>query len=143
MTDPFIRSEIRTAARKRRLGPDAACSACGGSENLRRQAGGEFLCYVCRRIRGGATPVERHHLAGRANLGGVLIDLRANDHATVTEIGLRLGTDLWPAAGDDPLLQLAHLLAGLAALLVLVAEWLLAHAGALAGGPVRPFPVVA
>jgi hypothetical protein len=67
----------------------------------------------------------------------------------VTELRLRLGLDTWPPANGDPLLVLAHLLAGVGTILVLVAEWTVLYAQALAdqlATPAvgsRPFPVVA
>jgi hypothetical protein len=117
---------LRRESRKRLL-TGVACEACGTTMHVSLNSG-RALCYACRRAAGGARPVERDHIAGRANLGGLLIDLRANDHRTVTELRLRMGVDAWPPAAGDPLLVLAHVLAGLASLLFLFAHWLVALA---------------
>jgi hypothetical protein len=125
-----------------------ACEACRTIVHVSR-SGGRALCYACRRTGGGAGETERDHVAGRANLGGLVVDLRANDHRTVTELRLRMGVDTWPPAEGDPLLVLAHVLAGLGSLLFLFAEWLVALAadvtarlgtGVWAAAP--PMPVV-
>lgn len=149
MYDPEITTLSRDARRRRRLPPDAACATCGGREHLRRLKDGRVLCYADIRAEGGAVPDEADHPAGRANLGGLVVHLRANDHRTVTEIRLRLGIDGWPPAEGDPLLTCAHLIAGLATLLLLVAETLvdLAHHAADRFGPspwdgARPAPVI-
>jgi hypothetical protein len=124
MTDPDIAVLACTARRARRLPPDAACDACGIKRHLRVRAG-RVLCYACRRRLTGAGPTERDHVAGRLNMGGLLVDLRPNDHRTVTDLRLRMGIDAWPLADGDPLRTLAHVLAGIASLLFLYAEWLL------------------
>jgi hypothetical protein len=125
MTDPDIDVLARDARRARRLPRDASCGTCRTTRHLANREG-RVLCYACRR--GGAGTTELDHVAGRANLGGLLVVLRRNDHRTVTELRLRLGLDQWPAAEGDPLLTLAHVLAGLASLLFLYAEWLVALA---------------
>jgi hypothetical protein len=144
--DPDI-TTLRLASRTR-LPSGVACEACLTTRHV-SLSGGRALCYACRRATGGAKSLERDHLAGRANLGGLVVDLRANDHRTVTELRLRMGVDTWPPAEGDPLLTLAHVLAGFASLLFLFAQWLVAlaadatirlGAGAWAGAP--PAPVV-
>jgi hypothetical protein len=149
MSDPNIDALAREATRARRLARDARCETCRTTRHL-TERDGHVLCYACRRAEGGAGPTELDHVAGRANLGGLLVALRQNDHRSVTELRLRLGLDLWPPAEGDPLLTLAHVLAGLASLLFLYAEWLVALAGDLSRrlGPGRwegapPAPVVA
>ena len=144
MNDPDIRTIVRQERRRADIGAGDACASCGGLAHLLRQPDGSVLCYADRRARAGLSTVEEHHVAGRRNLGGLTVDLRSNDHATVTEILRRLGVDDWPPADGEPLAMLAHLLVGIGALLVLAAEWLLEVATARRdanGG--RPFPVVA
>lgn len=145
--DPDIASVTREARRARRLPVGSTCDTCHIANHLSLRPDGGVLCYACVRAARGAGPTELDHVAGRANLGGLLVTLRANDHRTVTETRLRLGFDTWPTAGDDPLLTLAHLLAGLASLLILLAEWLVALAadvsmrlgpGAWEGAPLGP-----
>lgn len=146
--DPDVTSIVRATRRRWRVPEGATCRTCGGLRHLRLYTDGRVLCYGCRQAERGARPTERDHVAGRENLGGLTVALLANDHRTVTELRLRLGLDAWPPADGDPLLVLAHMLAGLGTLLILVAEWLVEHARAVAGqlaGPVagtRPFPVV-
>ena len=145
MSDPDIRNLTRSATRRRRAPNQATCAACGTSIHLRQLRDGRVLCYQDLRRELGAGAVEEDHIAGRQNLSGITVALLANDHRTITEIRMRLGTDSWRPATGDPLTQLAHLLAGIASLLVLLGEWLLDHVddGRGSGLGVRPFPVVA
>ncbi len=124
MPDPELDAVARAARRRRRLPPDAACAVCGGRRHLAPAPDDRVLCYACRRAAQGAGPTEADHPAGRRNLGGLVVSLRANDHRTVTELRTRIGIDEWPDAEGDPLLTVAHFLAGMATLLLLVAEWL-------------------
>jgi len=124
MDDPEIRSLTREARRHRRLAPHAACDECGTTRHLAEHAG-RVLCYGCLQVARGRGPAELDHVAGQKNLGGLLVWLRNNDHRTVTEIRLQLGIDTWPDADGDPLVTLAHVLAGLASLLFLLAQWLI------------------
>jgi hypothetical protein len=131
MGDPDIDALVRERRQLRDARRVARCERCRDPRHLATTPAGETLCYACRRLETGGSAVERDHVAGRANLGGLLVDLRANDHRTVTDIRLRLAMDEWPAAAGDPLLVLAHVLGGLASLLFLFAEWLVALAGEL------------
>lgn len=138
-----LRLESRT-----RLPAGVACSACRTTDHVSLSRG-RALCYACQRVENGTGATERDHVAGRANLGGLVVDLRANDHRTVTELRLRMGVDTWPPAEGDPLLVLAHVLAGLASLLFLFAQWLVALAadatvrlGAAGWEGAPPAPVV-
>ncbi len=124
MHDPDLDALAREARHKRRLPPDAACATCQTTRHLKASPDGRVLCYGCRRAEAGACEVEEDHVAGRANVGGLVVRLRPNDHRTVTELRTQLGVDAWPDADGDPLLVLAHFLAGLATLLVLLAAWL-------------------
>lgn len=126
MGDPDVDALVRERRQIHRVRDDARCARCSGGRHLSRASDGRLLCYACRRLETGGAAVERDHVAGRANLGGLLIDLRAKDHRTVTEMRARLGITDWPRADGDPLLVLAHVLAGIASLLVLFAEWLIA-----------------
>jgi hypothetical protein len=131
MSDPTIAALAREARRDRLLPRDARCETCRTTRYLADDAG-RVLCYACRRGEAGARPTELDHVAGRRNLGGLIVELRQNDHRAVTELRQRLGIDEWPAAEGDPLLTLAHVLAGFASLLFLYAEWLVALAADLA-----------
>ncbi len=147
MSDPEIDALARAARRRRRLPPGAACATCAGTDHLSTRPDGRVLCYAHLREEGGASTVEEDHVAGRENLGGLGVKLRANDHRTVTEWRERLGIDDWPSADGDPLLIAAHLLAGIGTLLILVAQWLVAlaadaatrlGAGGWQGAPAAP-----
>jgi hypothetical protein len=124
MPDHEIDALARAAHRRRRLPPDAVCATCATSEQLSRRPDGRVLCYADLRVETGASPVEEDHIAGRVNLGGLVVRLRANDHRTVTELRTQLGADEWPRADGDPLLTLAHFLHGLGTLLIVLARWL-------------------
>ena len=124
MSDHEIDALARAARRTRRLPPDAACATCATIDQLSRRPDGRVLCYAHLREEAGAGPVEEDHIAGRENLGGLVVRLRANDHRSVTELRTQLGGDEWPSADGDPLLTLAHFLHGLGTLLIIMARWL-------------------
>jgi hypothetical protein len=125
VADPDIDALAREAIRERRLPDNASCATCGVRSHLSHAPDGRVLCYGHRRDEAGAGPTEADHLAGRRNLGGVTVPLRANDHREVTELRLRVGLDEWPDAEGDPVRQLGHLLAGLGTLLLLLGRWLM------------------
>ena len=124
MSDPEIAALLREARRKRRRDPSAACALCGIAKHLSPCAEGRTLCYADLLEERGLAPVELDHVAGRRNLGGLRVTLRANEHRTVTEWRLLLGIEDWPDARGDPLLLAAHIVAGIATILLLVAAWL-------------------
>jgi hypothetical protein len=111
--DPELRAEATRIKRIRRFPPDATCEECGTLEHLAWTQDGGIRCY--RHIRPGV----------EANFESLTVRLDANAHRRVTEIRAMLGIDRWPPGGDGPLVGLAHLLAGLGSLLVVIAEWLL------------------
>jgi len=115
---------LREARRTRRRDPSAACAVCGIAKHLSPRADGRTLCYADLQKERGLAAVELDHVAGRRNLGGLLVTLLANDHRTVTEWRLLLGIEDWPDANGDPLLLAAHIVAGIATILLLVAAWL-------------------
>jgi hypothetical protein len=127
VADPEIAMLARNARRDRNIPHGAVCDGCQTTIHLKLRDG-RILCYACRRAKVGAGPTERDHIAGRINLGGLVADLRLNPHRTVTELRNRMGTEEWPPADGDPLLTLAHVLAGIASLLFLFADWLIALA---------------
>ncbi len=114
--DPTVDLAIRRA----RARQDRRCTRCGTARPL----GGGDLCYECSRIDKGLSGTEQDHLAGRVAWGSLEVRLRANDHRTVSELRSVLGFDRLPEVGDDPLLLLAHLLAGIATLFGLLVEYL-------------------
>lgn len=149
MSDSELEALARSARRRERLGADARCGVCGTDRHPVRRPDGRVLCYEDSLAERDMRVSESHHVAGRANVGGLLVELWANDHRTVTELSQRLGVGDWPDADGDPLLILAHFLAGLATLLALVAEWLVDIAayvadslGAEGWDGVRRLPIV-
>jgi hypothetical protein len=134
VNNPEVDAPVGERRQARRVPRDASCSVCGETRHLTRPPGINILCYACRAAADGRAAVERDHMAGVANVGGLLIDLRANDHRTVTDIRRLLGIDDWPAAEGDPLLVLAHVIAGFGTVLILLALWLVAFAAHAANG---------
>lgn len=126
--DRSVEGAIRRS--RARLGQHR-CSECGAGRHVQGGPDGD-LCYECRRSRRGLPAWEADHLAGRATWGSLTVRLRGNDHRSASELRAVLGFDSLPAAEDDPLLLLAHLLAGIATLLALVVEYLVEWAATLA-----------
>jgi hypothetical protein len=128
MDAPEIDALVREQRQLRRVRRDARCETCRDHRHLIATDNERTLCYACLRAEHGARPMELDHPAGRRNLIDFVVPLRPNDHRTVTEWRTCLGIDDWPDAGADPLRLCAHVIAGLATLLLLIAEWLLAIA---------------
>lgn len=87
--------------------------------------------------------VEVHHIAGRATLAGMTVPFTEAAHRDSTDLQRILGVFDLPPADGDPLLLLAHVLTGIAVLLIVFGRWLVDYvaARAQAGAP-PPFPVV-
>ena len=128
MSDPELDALARAARRARRMPPDAACATCTTREHLSVRPDGRVLCYADLQAERGVSTVEGDHLAGRANVADAITPLLANSHRTVTDWRRVVGVDDWPHANGDPLLVAAHLLAGLALHLLLIARWFVALA---------------
>jgi hypothetical protein len=121
--DAELRAIARTESRARRLPADAKCDGCQGREALSPRPDGRILCYECQLIEAGKAPVEADHVAGRAN-SPLTVPLPANFHRSVTEFRDRNGVGQWPAADGNPLIAVAHFVAGLAAYLWAIATYL-------------------
>jgi hypothetical protein len=134
-------SELATRAkRERRLPRGASCAVCGAREQLGIGQTGDVRCYS--HLTSEAGRVELDHWLGSVTSPRTVIPLEGNAHRRVTDIRRAIGLDDLPPADGDPLLLLAHILGGVAALLVLVAEWIVDHVVATgAGVPSPPFPV--
>ncbi len=119
--DP-LKSAARTAARAKKLGPDAACALCWTTTPA-------ALTAVNR------TLLERHHVAVRANDPELTVPLCRNCHVTVTERQREVGAVLTPPS--TILHQVAAALASLAAFFLSLGErcaaWAAALSGAIAG----------
>lgn len=125
MHDNDLAALARRARKAQRLPRGASCEACGTPSHVASRPDGRVLCYACLLRETGSSGVEEDHLAGRRNLGGLVVRLDANAHREITELRLQLGLGDWPDADGDPLRLLAHFLGGLATLLVVLARWLL------------------
>lgn len=123
MSDPEIDALVREARARRHADEFGPCGICGGTGWLLETAHGT-RCYEHRL--GPDAIVERDHAAGAANLPSLTVALRGNVHRRATEIRLALGTNGWPNANGDPILEAAHLIAGLLSYLALIVEWLVA-----------------
>lgn len=139
-----LKAATAAARRRRRVPAGSICARCGSGDHLVLAPDGQILCYADRRAETGIRPFEEDHIAGIVNVGGVVIRLHPNAHRTVTELRSTLGMDDWPRADGEPLLVLAHALAGIATLLWLAALWLLElsqAAGNQGDPPPPPFVV--
>ncbi len=77
MPDHDLDALARATRQRRRLPPDAACATCGETRHLSTRPDGRVLCYGCLRREGGASSTEEDHFAGRGNLPGLTVTLRA------------------------------------------------------------------
>ena len=110
--------DLRRAAARRRLGPDARCKTCGEADELALVTA--VLCYACKARQAGRRDVERHHVAGKNN-DPFTVDLPANDHRVMT------GAQDWPSRtlinpDSSPLLRAAAWIRGVLDLLRLVID---------------------
>lgn len=124
--DPELRAESNRVKRIRRFPPGSCCEVCGLTQPLVWTQDGSIRCYA--HVRGADSATEADHIAGRANFGSLTVRLDANAHRRITELRAMLGMDDWPPAAAGPLEGLAHLLAGIGSLLIILSEWLLALA---------------
>lgn len=143
MNDPEIRMLVRKARQTRRVRGAKACDECGADVQLKLLPDGRVVCYACLQAARGHPKTEDDHVAEEANLGGFKAALLLNDHRTITEYRSRLGVDDWPNADGDWRLLVAHVVAGLASYLFLIAAWVVDFVAAEATGrAARPFPIV-
>src|ERR1700730_10840912 len=119
--------QLRAIARKQRrelsIPADATCIRCGSGESLSRGHDGTIHCYACQLLEAGKVPIERDHIAGRAN-SSATIDLRANEHRWMSEFRTANGIDDWPKADGNPAVATGHFLAGIAGIILLIGRWL-------------------
>ena len=139
--DRQLREIANVAKQRRRLPANATCATCQLTVRLSRSRDGQIHCY--RHLDPDRAPIERDHWAGHGVLPGALIPLEANAHRAITDLRRAMGVDELPLPDGDPLVLLARLVAGIASLLMLFAQWLAAYAAATrAGLPPPEFPVV-
>jgi hypothetical protein len=77
---------LRLSRRFGHLRPNSECTLCGyrGIWALFEKSDG-MICYECRCLKRGKTPVERHHIYGREN-GPETIPLPGNFHRLLTDL---------------------------------------------------------
>lgn len=144
INDAALSHLVAVARRRSRTPAGSSCSICGHRDHLTQLSDGDIRCYSHRSQETGV--VELDHFAGRATLPRTVIALDGNAHRRVTEIRRLTGMDDFPMAAGDPILTLAHLLAGIASLFLLFAAWLVEYASFAAGqlnGTPPVFPVQA
>jgi hypothetical protein len=136
--DRILREIANAEKRARQLPAGAVCVECGAQAQL-AIVGDEVRCYA--HLAASSAQAETHHLALRANLGGLTVDLEPNAHRNVTDLQRKVGALDLPPADGDPLLLLGAFLIGVGLLLVVLGFWLFAY---VAGGPggAPPFPLV-
>lgn len=145
MSDTGLRHASDQEVRRRCLPNDARCAVCATTRQLTRRTDGTVVCYG--HLDGPDLATELDHVAGEANMPSLTIEADANAHRRVEELRRLFGKYEWPDAGEDPLLRLAHLLAGVLTWGLVLCQWLVAVAGWLANelGPrwwesAPPFP---
>lgn len=112
--DP-IRAEQRKATAQRRVGLGAYCASCGESRPEALIVGSKpMTCAMCKRIMKGMDPLDKHHIAGKAN-SPITIKIPVNDHRAI----LSVAQYEWPRKtlenpNGDPLLARAAILRGIA-----------------------------
>lgn len=113
---------IAREGRKRdRLGQYAACEDCGEADpralHQDRQAAKDangtdtVRCVECRLLAHDGVPIERHHLAGRAN-DPVTVPIPANEHAVLSDLQLAWPRETLRNPDGSPLLKAAASLRG-------------------------------
>src|SRR5215207_10054283 len=108
-----INRAARTTARTSRLGMNARCHQCGWTDPMALTRGEiGILCYECLAIAQGRTPVEAHHVLGRAN-DATTIPVPGNLHRHLSEQQRDWPDDLRNHPYRDPLLWIATALLSL------------------------------
>jgi hypothetical protein len=75
----------RLLTHNQRFPPGAACHRCGWADVRALVAGSKpFTCYACRRERLGKPRTEGHHVGGRNNPFGRVVDVDANVHRVLS-----------------------------------------------------------
>ncbi len=139
-TKSTLRAAANEEVRAQRLPEGARCAICRTDRSL-VLVGPSIRCYAHRRST--VRAVEAHHLAGAANLPGLVAPYAANAHREFHDWERALGLDELPPAGGEPLLLLAHVLKGIGLLVLQLSHWLAAYLAAREqGGDGPEFPLV-
>ncbi len=100
--------------RRRQLGAwEPSCRSCGESDPLALSGlHPEIHCYECLAMEQGRSPVEGHHVAGRANDSSTVVDLPGNDHRVASAAQAQWDMDTLRNSDGSPLLQAAAAIRG-------------------------------
>jgi hypothetical protein len=114
---------LRDDSRSRRMGEDAHCSQCGypDADALQRQ-GHTCLCYECARLGEGQSPIEGHHVLGKAN-SEETVPMPGNIHRWLSERQRDWPEELRHNVWHDPLLTIAGALRAITHF----AAWIMRH----------------
>lgn len=111
--DDPIRARARKTVAARHVGVGAKCSQCGESRPEALIATRTpMICAECDRLQHGQSPIDRHHVAGKAN-SPVTIAFPANDHrAELSEAQRHWPADTLRNPDGSPLLAAAAWIRG-------------------------------
>jgi hypothetical protein len=125
MSDDTLKSLQRRAVRKRRFPPGARCHRCGESNlNALIETSNPIICTACSKEQKGVTPVEGHHVAGRANDPTFIVQANANVHRTISDMQGDWPEDALRNRNGNLLTKLEAGLRGIADLLTVAIDWL-------------------
>lgn len=138
MSQEAINRAVRQSQRSRVLGPGACCSQCGCTEwdalvERTRRKQRVLLCYECAQATGRRSTTELHHVIGKENDPGLVIEVPGNEHRALSDLQQDWPAEIRHNPSRDPLLVLAALCRSLKDHLQLwvdrlsqVASWLVA-----------------
>src|SRR5262249_1124547 len=114
---------LREDQRRRRFGEDARCSECGYPDSEAFQLEGQtVLCYECACLREGKSPIEQHHVLGRAN-SEETVPMPGNIHRWLSELLRDWPEELLRNVWRDPLLTIAAVIRAITGF----AAWIARH----------------
>jgi hypothetical protein len=82
----------------------------------------DIVCYECLAIEQGRSPIEGHHVSGRANDPDDVIDLPGNDHRPVSAAQLRWPAETLRNPDGSPALRAAAAIRGWLEVLALIMD---------------------
>jgi hypothetical protein len=101
---------LRQDQRRRRFGEGARCSKCGYPDSEAFQLEGQaVLCYECACLAQGKSPVEQHHILGRAN-SKETVPMPGNIHRWMSERQGDWAEELQRNVWRDPVLTIASVI---------------------------------
>ena len=114
----------RREQRLRQLGTRSPrCHRCGEADPFALSGtGSEIVCYECLAIEQGRPVIEGHHVSGRANDRGDVIDVPGNDHRALSASQLGWPTETLRNRDGSPLLRAAAGIRGWVEVLALILD---------------------